>query len=96
MNRYQIVMPNGDIIGVTADRMDNNDGDLKFYVKNAVVGEARYWQAWTLIGTVPGQAETPPEHKTQQQKFDAGIAYVNETIERMNDVPAAVRHERGL
>lgn len=49
MNKYQVVMPNGDIANVAADKMENVDGDLKFYVANVQVGEFRYWQAWNLV-----------------------------------------------
>lgn len=50
MNKYQIAIPpNGDVMQVAADRMENIDGDLKFFQGNTVVGEARYWQAWALI-----------------------------------------------
>lgn len=59
MNKYQLVMPNGDFMAVAADRMENVDGDLKFFQGNTVVGEARYWQAWSLVGTINDSPKVP-------------------------------------
>lgn len=66
MNKYQVVMPNGDIAVVAADRMENKDGDLSFFVKNEAVGEFRYWHAWNLVETI-----TVQETKTPPPKVDA-------------------------
>lgn len=81
MNKYQVVMPNGDILGITADRMQNNDGDLAFFQGSTVVGEARYWQAWSLIGPT-GVAQCGPK-PTSPDRVEAGVAYVEQTIDHL-------------
>lgn len=96
MNRYQIVMPNGDIMGVVADRMTNTDGDLAFYIADKVIGEARYWHAYSLVGTVEEPAKKAIACGTLEQldaalaanvppvdPVDAGMAYVADTIDRL-------------
>jgi hypothetical protein len=69
MNKYQIAIPpNGDLMQVAADRMENVDGDLKFFQGNTVVGEARYWQAWTMIGQIGD--DQPMKSNIEQHTID--------------------------
>lgn len=70
MNKYQVVMPNGDIAAVAADKMENVDGDLKFYVNNVQVGEFRYWQAWNLI---PAEEKVTADPAAVMRALEAAV-----------------------
>ena len=78
MNKYQVVMPNGDIAKIAADRMENSEGDLRFFVGNEQVGEFRYWHAWNLLGKVDAL-----EVSSSPTPSDPAMAYVDATIKRL-------------
>lgn len=56
MNKYQVVMPNGDILGISADRVVDEDGALNFYSGNDKVGEIKHWIGWSSASAAPAKA----------------------------------------
>lgn len=52
MNRYQVVMPNGDILAICAEKLEDVDGSLNFTNGSEKVGEVTKWIGWSLVGPV--------------------------------------------